>query len=271
MDNDLTNKYNFLINYLKGNKKAAIAFSGGTDSTFLLFAAKQAVGQNVLAMTVKTPYIPDWEVEEAVNFCKENNINHRLIQLGIPKEIISNPSDRCYLCKRKVFSTLKLEAVREGYEFLYDGTNADDTLDYRPGLKALKELEVKSPLMESGLRKEEIRTLSAGFNLPTAGKPAYACLLTRLPYNYEVKDTELERIEKAELFLMSLGYKASRVRNHGNLARIELNRNDIAGFISSEASIKVSAYFREIGYEFTTIDIDGYRTGSFNTTIENQI
>jgi uncharacterized protein len=222
-----------------------------------------------MALTVKTPYIPDWEVEEAVKFCKEHNINHRLIQLGIPQEILRNPSDRCNLCKRKVFTTLKLEANREGYENLFDGTNADDTLDYRPGLRALAEIGVKSPLLEAGLKNKEIRTLSAYFNLSTAVKPAYACLLTRLPYNYDVKDTELERIEKAELFLMSLGYKASRVRNHGNLARIELNRNETAGFLSSGASIKVTEYFREIGYEFITLDIEGYRTGSFNNTIEN--
>ena len=261
-------KYEELILYLRDLKNAVIAFSGGTDSTFLLYSAKQALGDMVMAMTVKTPYIPEWEVEEAKRFCKDYAIKHRIINLAIAEEIINNPSDRCYLCKKKVFSTIISEARKEGFTNILDGTNSDDTLDFRPGLKALNELEVKSPLLKNGLKKDEIRSLSRRFGLPTAEKPAYACLLTRLPYNYEIKNHELERIEKAEVYLMSLGFKVSRVRNHGNLARIEIKREDIPDFFNSGAAGKVKDYFNKIGYAYVTVDIEGYRTGSFNITIK---
>jgi uncharacterized protein (TIGR00299 family) protein/uncharacterized protein (TIGR00268 family) len=257
-------KYNELLKYLTEAGSAAVAFSGGTDSTFLLFAAKKALDKKVLAMTVKTPYIPDWEVEEARNFCKDHGIEHKIINLNIAEEIKNNPADRCYICKKLVFGTLIEEAAKKGFTAVMDGTNADDTHDFRPGLKALRELDVKSPLLVSGLKKDEIRILSERFGLPTAQKPAYACLLTRLPHDTEIKTTELERIEKAELFLMSLGFRAARVRNHGMLARIEIRKEDISNFINSGAPAKVSVYFHDIGYSFVTLDVEGYRTGSFN-------
>jgi uncharacterized protein len=245
-------------------ENAAVAFSGGVDSTFVLAVAQKVLGKNILAFTIKTPYIPDWEIEEAIVFCRENGIDHRILNEGIIPEIQQNPENRCYLCKRFIFSMLKKEALREGFTCLLDGSNADDSGVYRPGMAALKELEIKSPLLENGITKAEVRHFSKMLGLPTSEKPSYACLLTRLPYNYNFKTEELERIEKAERFLASLGYSASRVRNHGNIARIELERNRIAEFINSPSAEKLLTYFRDLGYEFVTVDIEGYRTGSYD-------
>ncbi len=263
-------KYNLLLTSLEKLERVAVAFSGGVDSTFLLAAVKKVLGNNVLALTVKTPYIPDRELEEACNFCAEHDIKHRVMHLDIIKEILNNPGNRCYLCKKHVFSAMKSEAAREGTVHLLDGTNVDDAKDYRPGMAALRELQIISPLLEAGLTKNDIRSLSRMLGLVTADKPAYACLLTRLPYNYEVKAEELRRIEKAEIFLESLGYGSSRVRNHGSMARIEIDRNSIRDFINTGVADKIVRYFRSLGYEFVTLDLEGYRTGSFNTTINTE-
>lgn len=263
-------KYKLLLKLLEKLERVSVAFSGGVDSTFLLAAAKKVLGNHVLALTVKTPYIPDKELEEASSFCEKYDIKHRIIHLEIVKEILNNPGNRCYLCKKYIFSVMKSEAACEGTIHLLDGTNADDAKDYRPGMAALRELQVGSPLLEAGLTKNDIRTLSRMHGLVTADKPAYACLLTRLPYNYEVKTEELNRIEKAEVFLDSLGYGSSRVRNHGSMARIELERNKIRDFINTGMADKIVRYFKSLGYEFVALDLEGYRTGSFNTTINTE-
>jgi uncharacterized protein len=257
-------KYDMLLHWFGQIENAAVAFSGGVDSTFVLAVAQKVHGEKVLALTVKTPYIPDWELEEAITFCKENRIRHHIVYADILPEIINNPENRCYLCKRYVFATLKKAAQQEGFNHLLDGTNADDSGVYRPGLAALRELGIKSPLLENGITKPEVRHFSAKLGLQTAEKPSYACLLTRLPYNYEVKTEELHRIEKAERYLASIGLGASRVRNHGNIARIEMEKEKIPEFMSSEESVKIVSYFHDLGYEFVTIDMEGYRSGSFD-------
>lgn len=262
-------KYKQLLKTLKELGNAAIAFSGGVDSTFLLFTAKKALGDKVLAFTIKTPYIPDWELEEARIFCKERGIKHRIIHAQIIEEILNNPKNRCYLCKKHVFTRLKAEALREGYTHLLDGTNADDTGDYRPGMVALQEVGVESPLLQNGITKTDVRRLSRLLGLSTADKPSYACLLTRLPYDYEVRIEELRRIEKAELYLGTLGYKASRVRNHGKIARIEIEKEKLQEFLATKAVAKIIPYFKSLGYEFITLDLEGYRMGSFNANQNN--
>ncbi|MBN1158465.1 MAG: ATP-dependent sacrificial sulfur transferase LarE [Bacteroidales bacterium] len=258
------NKNSRLLGSLEKLGSAAIAFSGGVDSTFLLAAATSVLGDKVLALTVKTPYIPDQELEEARNFCSGQGIRHRIIHTEILEEIMSNPFNRCYLCKKHVFSLMKAEAAREGIHHLLDGTNADDPNDYRPGMMALKELHIESPLLENGLTKKDIRYLSRKQGLASADKPAYACLLTRLPHNYEVKTEELKRIEKAELYLVSLGFAISRVRNHGTVARIEIDRGKIPDFMEGRTVKKIVRYFRSLGYEFVSLDLEGYRTGSLS-------
>jgi uncharacterized protein len=260
-------KYDMLLQWFGQMQNAVIAFSGGVDSTFVLATAQKVLGENILAFTVKTPYIPDWEIEEAIQFCQKNQIRHRVITAGIMPEITHNPVNRCYLCKRNIFSMLLEEAKAEGFDAVLDGSNADDTGIYRPGLAALKELGIKSPLLENGITKAEVRHFSGKLGLPTADKPSYACLLTRLPYNYQVKTDELTRIEKAERYLASQGFAASRVRNHGTIARIELEKDRIAEFVNSPLRKEFAEHLHQLGYEYITVDLDGYRSGSFDNNL----
>jgi len=257
-------KYKKLIAFLKDLENVAVAFSGGVDSTFLLVAAKEALHDRVIALTIRAPYIANWEIDEAVDLCNESGIRHMIIELPIPEEIKNNPADRCYLCKKKIFSTILKKAGSNGITHVLDGTNSDDPSDHRPGLRALKELGIISPLLTTGITKEEVREFSKQLGLPTWDKPAYACLLTRLPHGVEVKQEELTRIEQAEKFLIDLGYRAIRVRSHSNLARIETDPGLIAEMVTGDSVNKIVSAFREIGYEYITIDLEGYRSGSFN-------
>lgn len=259
-----TGKYRALVEWFEKHSRIAIAFSGGVDSTFLAAVAKKTLRQNVLCLTVKTPYIPDWEIDEAIQFCRTEKIDHRVIEADIVPAILSNPVNRCYICKKHVFKLLKEEAQILGFDHLVDGTNADDKGIYRPGLKALHELQIRSPLLETGFTKLDIRKYSKKMALPTASKPAYACLLTRLPYNYKVDIEVLRRIDKAERFLNSLGFQGARVRNHGEIARIEAEKNYLHQLVKFETSAKVISYFRKIGYKHITLDLEGYRSGSFD-------
>jgi uncharacterized protein len=261
---DYPEKYNRLLQWFEKSRNIAVAFSGGVDSTFLLAVAQKVLGDKVIALTVKSPYIPDWEIAEAVLFCKKNRIRHRIIHTDILDSIRNNPVNRCYLCKHHVFTLLKNQADLHGFSILIDGTNADDSGMYRPGLAALHELGIKSPLLENNISKAEVRQYSGMMELPTAGKPAYACLLTRLPYDYQVKEEELRRIEKAEVYLASVGLANSRVRNHGNMARIEMEKDKIPAFTGSEEATRMVSYFKELGYLYITIDLEGYRSGSFD-------
>lgn len=257
-------KYDKLIASLKKLGSIAVAFSGGVDSTFLLVASKEALNNRVLALTVRAPYIANWEIDEAVDLCNKLGIRHQIVDAGIPDEISKNPANRCYLCKRKIFSTLLEIARLNGIDHVLDGTNHDDPSDHRPGLRALEELGVISPLLMTGITKAEVRSFSKQMGLSTWDKPPYACLLTRLPHGVEVNAEELMRIEQAEKFLMDLGYRAIRVRSHGTLARIEADPDAIPEISSRDKANQIAAKFREIGFEYITIDLEGYRTGSFN-------
>ena len=260
-------KYNELINYLKGLEKVVLAFSGGVDSTFLLKAAKEALGDNVKAVTIMSPYIPKWEIAEAKELVKELGVKHEIIEAPIIDSIKFNPEDRCYLCKTAVFNMIIAVAKEQGYNYVIDGTNFDDISDYRPGLRALKELEVKSPLLECKLTKAEIREFSKELNLKTWDKPSYACLLTRIPYGNELKVEDFEKIEKAERFMMSIGFRAIRVRCHGDLARVEVNRNDRSKLFDEELLDTIANKIKECGFKYVTLDLQGYRVGSFNETM----
>jgi len=260
--------YLLLKDNLKKFRSVAVAFSGGTDSTFLLLAAHEVLGDKVTAFTVKTPYIPDWEIDEARSFCTGHRISHRIVEIAYPEIIRENPADRCYHCKSLLFETLLKETRAFGIEKLIEGTNADDMKDYRPGFKALQELSIGSPLLESGLTKTAIRAISKSMGLPTWDKPAYACLLTRLPYYRTVSEPDLVRIEKAELFLIKAGYRAVRVRTEDQAARIEMDHELIFSFITSGFYKETSAYLKSIGFRTISLDLEGYRTGSFNSTLE---
>jgi uncharacterized protein len=260
-------KYDQLLKWFGQLQHAVVAFSGGVDSTFVLAVAHKMLGMKAMAFSVKTPYIPQWEIDEATTFCSENGIRHKVLHAGILPAIMHNPENRCYLCKKHLFTLLKKEALQEGFEVILDGSNADDTGIYRPGLAALQELGIRSPLLENGIKKEEVRQFSRNLGLHTAEKPSYACLLTRLPYNYEVSDNELKRIEMAERYLATLGYAASRVRNHGYIARIELDNSSIAAFMNSPAVSETVAFFSKLGYHYITLDLEGYRSGSFDNNM----
>jgi len=260
-------KYKELITYLKSLGKVVLAFSGGVDSTFLLKAAKEALGDNLKAITIMSPYIPKWEIAEAKELVKELGVNHEIIEAPIIESIKYNPEDRCYLCKTAVFSMIISVAKEQGYNYVIDGTNFDDISDYRPGLRALKELEVKSPLLECKLTKAEIRGFSKELGLKTWDKPSYACLLTRIPYGDELKVEAFEKIENAEKFMMSIGFRAVRVRCHGDLARVEVNRNDRNKLFDEDLLDTIASKIKEYGFKYVTLDLQGYRVGSFNETI----
>lgn len=261
--------YRTLIAYLKNIGNAAVAFSGGVDSTFLAVAAQQALGNCVIALTVASPYIAQWEIQEANEIARDHGINHVIIKTSMPEVILNNPVNRCYLCKKAIFGLLWTETRNRGFTHLLDGTNKDDLGDFRPGLKALKELEVKSPLAELGITKEKVRMFSRELGLPTWNKPAYACLLTRLPFDHTVTEEEIHRIEAAEKFLMDLGFHAVRVRSHGDIARIEIKKEQRKELLEDAIAPKVHDALRKIGFSYVTLDILGYQMGSFNRTIHD--
>jgi len=268
MKNQVSEKYSELTKFLKGLQKVAVAFSGGVDSTFLLSAASKALGANVMAFTFNSPYIPNWEVEEAKEITKRLGIKHVIIKTGVPESIKDNPPERCYLCKKLLFETLKQEAKKYGIDTIVEGTNSDDLKDYRPGMKALDELKIVSPLREASLTKNEIRELSKKFNLPTWNKPAYACLMTRIPYNTHITTEELTRIEEGEKHLFKIGMQGARLRSHGDLARIEFRDDQINMISDKDTRDKIVKKLKSIGYHYVCIDLEGYRMGSFNKTID---
>ncbi|MFA6807758.1 MAG: ATP-dependent sacrificial sulfur transferase LarE [Eubacteriales bacterium] len=263
-------KYNNLINYLKELDSVLVAFSGGVDSTFLLKAAKEALGDKVAAITVKAPYIANWEVEEAKLLVEKLGVSHKIVEISIIDGIKNNPENRCYLCKKEVFSLIKSIANEEGYKYVIEGSNFDDLEDYRPGIKALEELKIKSPLLECQLTKDEIRKLSQKLELDTWNKSSYACLLTRIPYGNELTIKELDMVQNAEKYLMAIGLKGIRVRCHKELARIEVNRKDRRCFFDEKILDEVSTELKKIGFKYVTFDLEGYRMGSFNEMIVNK-
>ncbi len=264
---NINDKYNNLINYLKDLKSVAVAFSGGVDSTLLLKVAKEALGDNAISITIVSPYIPKWEIREARELVDKIGIKSYFVEVPMLEEIRSNPEDRCYICKKSVFNKIKDLAREKGIKYIVDGTNADDTKDYRPGMRALKELDVKSPLLDNSINKEEIRVLSKELQLDTWDKPAYACLLSRIPYNQKIKEKDLDRIEKAEVYMMKLGFRAVRVRSHGNLARIEVPQKERVKLFNEDILDKISKELKELGFKYVTVDIEGYKMGSLNAEI----
>lgn len=260
-------KYSQLVEYLKSLGKVVLAFSGGVDSTFLLRVAKDALGDNVKAVTILSPYIPKWEIAEAKELVDKLGVNHEIIEAPIIESIKYNPEDRCYLCKTAVFSIILSTAKEQGYDCVIDGTNFDDLSDYRPGLRALKELDVKSPLVECNFTKAEIRAYSKELKLNTWDKPPYACLLTRIPYGNELKVEDFEKIENAEKYMMSIGFRAVRVRCHGDLARVEVSKDDRSKLFNEQLLDTIAEKIKACGFKYVTLDMQGYRVGSFNETI----
>lgn len=249
-----------------------VAYSGGVDSTFLAAAAQRVLGERALAVTAASPTYPSSEVEEARNIARKLGFRHRVIEtdeLDNP-EFVRNDRSRCYYCKGELFAKLWEIARSEGLAFVVDGSNADDLGDYRPGRQAGKELAVRSPLLEAGLTKPEIRELSRRWDLPTWKKPSFACLSSRFPYGTSITLDALERIERAEEYLKSLGLGQLRVRHHDPIARIEVGQESFSILIDPEVRRGIVQRLRELGYSYVTMDLEGYRTGSLNEPYQGQ-
>lgn len=260
----LIQKLDTLDTILKDLKSFVVAFSGGVDSTFVLHRASKIKKLKLTAVTISTTYIPHREIEEAADFCKAYGINHTILEVNFPESIRHNPTERCYLCKKLLFSHIKSFAEKNGYQYIVDGSNSDDTGEFRPGLKALKEMGVRSPLMEARLFKHEIREASMKDGLPTWDKPAYACLLTRIPYDTMITEKDLRMIEEAEQYLFEKGFYGTRVRLHGEIARLECMPGYLSKFVSDPHRENVIGRLKEIGFRFISLDLEGYRTGSLN-------
>lgn len=259
-------KINKLKTLLKEMKSVVIAFSGGVDSTFLLNIAKNEPGVKVIAATARFPAFPESELKDSKKIAKNLGCRHIVInfnQLGINK-LKNNPKNRCYYCKKNLLIELIRIKNKFNFDYVIDGTNSDDLNTFRPGIKALRELGVKSPLADAGMTGEEIRSVSKQLKLPTWNKPSFSCLLSRLPYGATVSESILNKIKKAEIFLRAAGFKQVRVRYHCPVARIEVNREELPMMIDSNIRAKVVRKLKNTGFKYICLDLEGYRPGSMD-------
>jgi len=258
-----------LTEILKGTGGVLVALSGGVDSSFLAKAAKDALGDRAAAVTVTSQIHAAFEAREAVDVARLIGIRHFLVEvdaLAVPG-LAENPPERCYICKQQILGTLLEIAKREGLPLVVEGSNASDTGDFRPGMKAVKELGVRSPLAEAGLTKADIRELSCRMGLPTWSKPSYACLASRIPYGERITEEKLRQIERAEDYLRGKGYLVCRVRHHGKLARLELSPDEMRRFVAEEDFDAVAKSIKAFGFAYVALDLEGYRTGSLNEVL----
>jgi len=259
-------KYKKLKEIIRKAGGLLVAFSGGTDSSFLLKVASDVLGEKVLAVSARSETYPDEEGRAAAKFAKKLGVSHKMIKTDEFRDenFVSNPPERCYHCKAKLFSRLAVIAKKEGIKYVADGSNITDLSDNRPGAKAAAEYGVISPLRDAGFTKDEIREMSKELKLPTWDKPQLACLASRIPYGTRITKEILEKVGKGERYLKSLGLKQVRVRHHGGLARIEVDKCDVVSLLEDGIADMIDKKFRGFGYDFVTIDLGGYRSGSMD-------
>ncbi|AWK51513.1 ATP-dependent sacrificial sulfur transferase LarE [Clostridium beijerinckii] len=265
----LQEKYQLLKDIIKKKESAVIAFSGGVDSTFLIRVAKEVLGDKLIAVTATSSTYPERELNEAIKYAEDIKVKHIIIsseELEI-EGFAMNPKNRCYFCKKELYTKINNVAIENGMNSVFDGSNIDDTGDYRPGIQAAKELDVISPLIEAGLTKKDIRELSKELELPTWNKPSFACLSSRFPYGNKITLSKLTMVDKAEQILLDMGITQVRVRHHGEIARIEVEPSEREKFFDIEIMNRIGNELKKIGFTYVTLDMLGYRTGSMNETL----
>jgi uncharacterized protein len=266
----LQDKLNILRNNIRRMKSVAVAYSGGVDSTFLLKVAHDMLDENAVALTARSYIHTEREFRQAVQFAQKIGAKQVVIdseELEI-EGFSDNPPNRCYLCKKALFSKIKDWARQNSIQHVADGANVDDLGDYRPGNQAAKELGVVSSLQEAGLNKDEIRILSKELGLPTWDKPAFACLASRFPYGQRITSEKLRQVDQGEQFLLDLGFRQVRVRHHGDVARLEVSTDERIKFFDTALMDKIYEKFRRLGFSYVSLDLKGYRTGSMNEAID---
>jgi uncharacterized protein len=270
MNSSAKEKHEKLKAMFRDMGKVLVAFSGGVDSSLLLKVAQDTLGnKNVLAVTALSPLYPERELQGVKKLIEVLGVKHRLIdsnELEIPG-FSKNPPNRCYYCKSKLFGELLELAREETIPSVVEGSTLDDDQDHRPGRKAIQELGIRSPLKEAGFTKAEVRELSKALGLPTWDKPSFACLASRFPYGEEITEEGLKRVDQAEDFLFGLGFKQVRVRHYGNLARIEILKEDMTRLMEGALREEVVSHLKKLGYHYITLDLQGFRSGSMNEVL----
>ncbi len=269
---NIDKKYEKLKNIIKEMGEIVVAYSGGVDSTFLLKVARDVLGDKALGVLATSPTYPSREYKKAVEIASQIGTKIKIIETKETDDIIfkNNPVDRCYYCKSELFTNINDIAKNEKLKNMADGSNADDLGDYRPGMKALREKKIRSPLQEAGLTKDEIRKLSKRLNLPTWDKPALACLSSRFPYGESITPEKLRMVDEVEGFLYDEGFRNIRARHHNNTVKIEVSSDEIKKFLDNECRERIVKKIKDIGYIYVTLDLEGYRQGSMNEVLFNK-